>query len=107
MILREILVFVDYMTAHNLALFWFVQKGKQKWTQCTKVVQSLKIDYLAELKMKSTSDFTKKRKRSLAGQSYFLQWTSEMVFVFRHTSRNGFLNIVYVRSTQHEPGLVK
>ena len=37
------------------------------------------------------------RKIALAGQSCFLQCARDMVFVFRHGSRNDFLNIAYVQ----------
>ena len=42
-------------------------------------------------------NFTKIKKIALAGQSCFLQCAREMVFVFRHGSRNDFLNIAYVQ----------
>ena len=37
------------------------------------------------------------RKIALAGQPRFLQCAPEKVFVFRHGSRNDFLNIAYVQ----------
>jgi len=42
-------------------------------------------------------NFTKIKKIALAGQSRFLQCAREMVFVFRHGSRNDLLNIAYVQ----------